>query len=240
MGCQTLKIYLLPKKDAEEPIQICQGTSVVGLQRCQKVWVINSTGHFDEAGKSLSTSPYQWTPECIAYQCKQVSMAELAPPAITQLTTAPFREVVMHLEQNLKHNFLSGLLMLGGALMYCHYNVVAEKLGGCPIVIGISPSETGKSTAIAVALRLYGMSKKSMYVDGSNAYSMERSALSYLPYGVDDVGGDNKQLNLPALVVSLHGGAMSANCRQGALASHSLPLLATNYAVKDHPRCDFK
>lgn len=60
-------------------------------------------------------------------------------------------------------------------------------------------------------------------------------------YGVDDdVGGDNKQLNLPALVVSLYGGAMSANCRQGALAPHSLPILAlalaTNYSIKDHPR----
>ena len=55
----------------------------------------------------------------------------------------------------------------------------------------------------------------------------ERSSLSYLPYGIADVGGDNKQVNLPALVVSLYGDAMSANCRQGALAPHSLPLLAT-------------
>ena len=67
------------KKDPERPITICQGTTVVGLQRCQKVWVINASTHFDEFGKLISdsSSPYKWTPECISYHCKQVSLAEL-------------------------------------------------------------------------------------------------------------------------------------------------------------------
>ncbi len=198
--------------------------------------MLNADTHVDERGQLLVESSYLWTPECIALQCKQVSLSELVPEPITHLSTEPLHELVNHLEVNLKHNFLSGLLMVGGGIMYCHYNVVAEKHGGCPIVIAIGPTETGKSTSILLILSMFGLSAKSFYVDGSNAYFLERSSLSYLPYGVDDVGGDNKQLNLPALVVSLFGGAMSANCRQGALAPHSLPLLATNYGIKDHPR----
>ena len=130
--------------------------------------MLNADTHVEECGEVLADLSYVWTPKCIiTLQCKQMSLSELVPEPITHLSNEPLHELVEHLK------------VVGGGIMYCHY-------------------------------------------DGSNAYFLE---WSYLP--CDDVGGDNKQLNLPALVVSLYGGAMSANCRQGALAPHSLPLLAT-------------
>ena len=58
--------------------------------------------------------------------------------------------------------------MVGGGIMYCHYNIVAEKHGGCPIIIAVGPTETGKSTTILLILSMFGMSAKSFYIDGSN------------------------------------------------------------------------
>ena len=88
-------------------------------------------------------------PECFALQYKQVSLSELVSEPITHLSTEPLQRLVNHLELNLKHNFLSGLLIVGGGIMYCHYNVVAEKHGSCSIVIAIGLTETRKSTTIS-------------------------------------------------------------------------------------------
>ena len=154
--------------------------------------------HVNEAGELLVDSSSLWILKCIVLQCMQAFLSELVPEAIPHLSTDPLHELVNHLEVNLKLNFLIGLLLVGGGNMYCHYNL-GDKHGGYPTVIAIGPTETGKSTMILLILSMFGMTSKSFYVDGSNAYFLERSFLSSLPYCVDDVGEDNRQLNLPVL-----------------------------------------
>ena len=122
--------------------------------------------------------------------------------------------------------------------MSFHYEQVAGMYGGCPIVTAIGPTETGKSTSIRAALSLFGMTKdsKGFYVEGSYAYFLERSALSCLPYGIDEVCTTNKQFDFVKFVVDLYGGAKMANLRRGSLMPHSIPLIATNFKIKDDPR----
>ena len=120
--------------------------------------------------------------------------------------------------------------------MSSHYTQVVKTYGGFPIVLAVGPTETGKSTAIKAGLSLVGMAKDGFYVEGSTAYFMERSALSCLPYGIDEACSDNKQFDLMKLVVDLHGGAKTANLRRGAFLPLTAPLVATNYAVKNDPR----
>ena len=55
----------------------------------------------------------------------------------------------------MKHNFYSSLLVVAEGVMEFHYTTW-QKTGGCPVVIAYGPSETGKSTAISVALSLLG------------------------------------------------------------------------------------
>lgn len=65
---------------------------------------------------------------------------------------------------------------------------------------------------------------------------MERSALSCLPYGIDEACSNSKQLDLVKLIVDLHGGAKTANLRRGAFLPKSVPIIATNDNLKDDPR----
>lgn len=41
--------------------------------------------------------------------------------------------------------------------MSLHYSTITKEYGGCPIVIAVGPSETGKTTALTAALSLSGM-----------------------------------------------------------------------------------
>ena len=53
-----------------------------------------------------------------------------------------------------------------------HYSTIKDMFGGCPMVVAIGESETGKFTAIQAALSLFGCNQISRYVD---ALFMERA-----------------------------------------------------------------
>lgn len=55
----------------------------------------------------------------------------------------------------MKHNFYPAMVLLAGAVVSFHYSVIA-KTTGCPVVIAEGQSQTGKSTALQVALGLFG------------------------------------------------------------------------------------
>ena len=42
--------------------------------------------------------------------------------------------------------------MIAGAMMAFHYLTIKDLYGGCPIVVAMGPSETGKSTAVRASL----------------------------------------------------------------------------------------
>ena len=57
----------------------------------------------------------------------------------------------------LKHNFISCLLVITGAVMALHYTTLTRVYAGCPVVVCLGPAETGNSTVIKAALSLFGM-----------------------------------------------------------------------------------
>ena len=123
--------------------------------------------------------------------------------------------------------------------MSCHYRQIVDNLGGIPVVIACGPTETGKSTSLKVGLSLTGGQKNAFYSKGTNAYFFERSALSCLPFGIDDPNmstyAGRKQLDVGELVVDLYNGAKTANLHSGALQPSSAPIISTNNPPKDDP-----
>lgn len=87
-----------------------------------------------------------------------------------------------------------------------HYRLFIERFGGFPILLACGPSETGKSTSLRIGLSLTGGHQTSYYAKGTNAYFLERSALSSLPYGTDDPNMSNyagrRQLDVGELIYS--------------------------------------
>ena len=90
---------------------------------------------------------------------------------------------------------------------------------------------------------LTGGQKHAFYLKGTNTYFLERSALSCLPFGIDDPNmstyAGRKQVDVGELVVDLHNGTKTANLRSGALQPSSAPIISTNNPPKDDPRLDY-
>ena len=71
----------------------------------------------------------------------------------------------------LKHNYISSLLVIAGGVLALHYKTLTKVYAGCPVVVCVGPSETGKSTAIKAALSLFGLYFNSL-VHCDHAYTM--------------------------------------------------------------------
>lgn len=73
------------------------------------------------------------------------------------LNTQALKEVIPLLKIVLKHNFVSGLLVMAGCIMSLHYSAVIKLNSGCPMIMATGKSETGKSTAIKTAMAFTGV-----------------------------------------------------------------------------------
>lgn len=110
------------------------------------------------------SSPYFLLDETVAGNVSNVPSADIYPHIITPLTTSTLQEILPQLKVVMKHNFISALLVLAGSVMALHYKSIIRLNSGCPMVIAAGESETGKSTAIKVAVALTGICYEYNYV----------------------------------------------------------------------------
>ena len=151
------------------------------------------------------------------------------------------QKMILHLRVCMKHNFDSSVVLIGATVMACHYQHIAAKYNGCPIPLAVGPAEAGKTTSILTALSLFGCSESAYYVKETNAFFLERSATSTLPYGIDDpqtgrAGAKANRLDLLELIVDLYNAAKSTNAVKGSKKPKSVPVVATNWNIKDNVR----
>ena len=89
-------------------------------------------------------------------------------------------------------------------------------------------------------MKIAGSTQSGMYVKGSNAFFLERSSVSSLPYAIDDPPKASKSkgnsVDINDLVVDLYNGCKTANLRSGPLKPLSIPLIASNYDLKKEER----
>ena len=86
-------------------------------------------------------------------------------------------------------------------------------------------------------LFLTGSQSSAMYVKGTNAFFLERAAVSSLPFAIDDPprGRVGSALDINDLIVDLYNGCKTANLRKGSLVPNSIPMIATNFSLNgDH------
>ena len=72
-----------------------------------------------------------------------------------------------------------------------------------------------------------------MYV---KAFFLERSSISTLPFAIDDPPKSGSGVDMNDLIIDLFNTCKNANLRRGSLVPQSLPIIATNYALKDEER----
>ena len=85
-----------------------------------------------------------------------------------------------------------------------------------------------------------GLQASAMYVKRSNAFFLERAAVSTLPFSIDDPprtrSGSGSSLDISDLVVDLYNGSKTANLRKGSLEPWSIPLVASNFKLDSDQR----
>ncbi len=229
----------------EERLPTKQAAMHIGQQENSLVWVLGKSIQIS-AGEGLLQSvaaPYVWLGSEIVDTNSKLSVRDICPIINVPLDSVPLNRLIHLLHICLKHNFICSLVVLGATVMAFHYTSIVELYGGCPIPIACGPSEAGKTTAILAGLSICGSSNTSHYVKGTNAFFLERSSLSTLPYGIDDpnigIGGAKSKANfldISELIIDLYNGAKTGNSLKGARTPLSIPIIATNFSIKSDPR----
>ncbi len=144
------------------------------------------------------------------YRCTQKQfhlhrkVCAVGVPICLPLGTGPFSRVVQTMQIILRHNFVPGLLSLGAAVTLLHYSQLIRKRGHCHIPVLFGHSQTGKTTALQLALSLFGCNRKTFFSKGSKASYLKKCSESTFPVGCDDPISPK---HVGQLVVDLFNGA---------------------------------
>ena len=147
------------KQDSVKNLTIRKAVTRIGEQEHDKIWVLGEYVQIDEHGHAISLEDqcYTWLDWSVEQALGNVSMKEVVPTIHLPLKTAILQRAVELLRIIMKHNFAPSILMVAGALMSLHYSSLILNSTGCPTVVALGPSQSGKSTALRVALSIIGM-----------------------------------------------------------------------------------
>ena len=83
-----------------------------------------------------------------------------------------------------------------------------------------------------------GIPRDAIYKKFTNAFILERAATSTLPFAIDDPSEKPiKGSDINDVVVDLYNRGKVASLRRGAVVPKSIPLVATNYKLRQEERC---
>lgn len=210
-------------------------TAITRPMKQDSVYFMNEMVTIGEDGSLLSfPDSYVWLRRDLISENDKMMVADILPVISVPLANN-LMNMFCSMKQCLKHNFVPGLLVISGAVMSFHYTEIIKVYGGCSIVVATGPSSTGKTTAIKFGLSLFGCSNNNMFVKGTNRGFLERSSMSCLPYGIDDLKITAKSkanmLDIGELAVDLYNGSPTTNYSTGILKPLSIPIIATTSMV---------
>lgn len=102
--------------------------------------------------------------------------------------------------------FLSGVFLVAAGAMAKHYEALMAKYNACPLPLFFGESETGKSTAVRCALSICGQHNVGhlMKMKSTSAtINIERSAMSTVPFALDDPKSTEKFRELLILIFTM-------------------------------------
>ena len=119
-------------------------------------WIVMQVRSDGTLMDTNDSSSYYWLPKTLLGEVRNMSPSKLVPQISTPFSTTPLGELVYLLQNAMKHNFLSSVLVVSGGIMALHYENIREIFGGCPVVVATGNPETGKSTSMKAVAALYG------------------------------------------------------------------------------------
>ena len=220
-----------------------EGILRMGKQPCGKVWVLSPDLFLNENGNVVQNDehPYVWLNNLVSFvgTPKEAMLEEITCSVARPLDSSQssFTEFMKTLQSCLQHNFLSGVLFLGGGAMCFHYRKVIDLFECCPQILATGPPSTGKTLSMTAALSLFGANNnKNHYNTCSKSFCLQRSAASTIPFAIDDPAFVH---DIGDILHSLYNGKISANVTQGGLQPKSCPLYCANFTFGDNQRYSY-
>ncbi|XP_044171978.1 uncharacterized protein LOC114962245 [Acropora millepora] len=109
------------------------------------------------------------------------------------------REIVKIEQEFMGNNFVPAVLMIGGMGLALHYEELAMKYDGAPLIMAYGLPVSGKSLAVSIAMAIIG--EHTSIGECTQAGILKLSSSRTLPFWWDDVSDIN---TLEALVVQAY------------------------------------
>ena len=207
-----LSEFVQQKRRREGKLPVKKAVAEVGPQE-DRSWALGPSLHFNSDGQLLDISQSKYTWIGHLYEGPKIAPQVTACQIQLPISTAPLKEMLMWAEDNLKHNFIPSVLVVGSFAMALHYTTFIKKFFFCPVPIAYSTrSGTGKTTALRMGLGVMGCHPSRFVSRASYEKYFDMCTTSYLPLAVDDPKSRDAVSDLAA---ALFNGAKEATVRRG-------------------------
>ena len=117
-----LSEFIQQKRQREGNLPVKKAVAEVGPQE-DGSWALGPSLHFNSDGQLLdmSHSKYVWIGHLYMYEGPKIAPQVTACQIQLPISTAPLKEMLMWAEDNLKHNFILLVLVVGSFAMALHY-----------------------------------------------------------------------------------------------------------------------
>ena len=142
------------KLEHNHDMPIRKAACTIGQQPCLEEWVLGKDLIIGGNGNIIpdGQSDYIWLDRAVLGETVNIPANDVVPIISTPLSTSVLSRLLSLMRVCLKHNYNSALLVIAGGVMALYYNTLTTTFAGCPVVVALGPSETGKTTAIKAAL----------------------------------------------------------------------------------------
>ena len=215
-----------------------QGVLTLGKQPCGDIWVLSQECFIHKSGVVSTDHKYRWLNKLVTFgnTQREMSLEQITCKVSLPLSLHNFPALVQQLERCLEHNFISGMLCIGGAVMMFHYRKLIQLYSFCPQLVAFGPPSTGKTLSLRVGLSLFGAdNQRNHYNNCSKAYCLLRSSISTIPFFLDD---PKIASQIAELIICYFNGTIPANVVHGDTQPLTCPLFATNFSIGNDKRYD--
>ncbi len=225
-----LSEYIQQKRRKAGRIPVKHAVEKVGPQS-DGSWVLSPSVHINTDGELIDAdhSKYTWIGHL--YHGPGIAPEGTACCVALPLSTEPLMLMLQWLQQNMQHNFIPSLLVVGSFAMALHYKTIVSQFLYCPVPLAFGRSSgTGKTTALQCGLAMLGAHPSRFYSRATYEKYADLCASSYLPLAVDD---PKSKTAISDLTVSLFNGAQEGTIVHGAKQPLSMAVISTNFTTTE-------
>ena len=142
----AVRIYI--QQQRRNASKLPKGYAVVKLGPQQDgTWVLGGGITISRNGEQLNPKETSSIWNSHLYDGPGIAPQNTACDIPLPLSTEPLKNLILHIRDNLSHNFHPALMTMGSFAMALHYQTILSQFFFCPVPLAFGVSGTGKTTA---------------------------------------------------------------------------------------------